>query len=186
MNAIMQQLNDDHRHMAKVLNYLNFRLRKAHDIEYAAPELWMLLTVLDYIQVYPERWYHPVEDLIFTRLAQYYPECSLHVEVSEEEYERLESMTQAMLELGNGFLEDKEQAIKSMRLIMLCYLNMQEKHMKRENEHLYPLIEQHFGKDDWKAIAQAMPMIDDPLFGEAIKNNYEKVYQEIIAVEQVG
>ena len=186
MHTIMQQLNNDHRHMAKVLNYLNYRLRKSHDINSAAPELWVLLAVLDYIQVYPERWHHPAEDLIFKRLAEYCPESAHHVEIIEEEHEQLENMTNAMLELCNGFLDDKEQAIKSMRLIMLCYLDMQQKHMHRENDTLYPLIEQHFNDNDWQAIEKAMPMIDDPLFGDAIKHDYEKVYAEIIATEEVA
>lgn len=186
MHSIMQQLNDDHSHMAKVLSYLNKRLRKAGDLDHAAPELWALLAVLDYIQVYPERWHHPVEDLIFQRLAQYYPECSHHVTIIEEEHEQLESMTHAMLELCNAFLDDNEQAIKSMRLIMLCYLDMQQKHMLRENEYLYPFIEQHFSKDDWNHIEKTMPVINDPLFGDITKHDYEKIYNEIIAGDKVA
>ena len=182
MHPIMQHLNDDHRHMAKVLHCLKHRLNQPSSASNSASDLWLFLAALDYIQVYPERWHHPAEDLIFKRLKMRNPDFASQVAIIEEEHEHMESMTNAMLELCNAFMEDNEQAIKSMRLIMLCFLDLQQKHMQRENEHLYPFIEQHLSAEDWLEIESAIPKIDDPVFGEAVKHNYEKMYEEIIAI----
>ncbi len=53
-------------------------------------------------------------------------------------------------------------------------------HMLKEERNLFPLTMVVLTKEDWQLIDEEVDAIDDPLFGEMIAEEYQRLYQLIV------
>ena len=53
-------------------------------------------------------------------------------------------------------------------------------HMLKEERRLFPLAMAVLAKADWQLIDEGVDAIDDPLFGEMIAEEYQRLYQLIV------
>ena len=67
MSAIMEQLKADHGSISRLLATLEEQIAIVHDEENADFEL--MHDIMVYMTDYPERTHHPMEDLVFRKLA---------------------------------------------------------------------------------------------------------------------
>ena len=98
-NAILQKLNTDHKNIAKVMYCLRAQI-KGYDDPEMEPSISQIMDILDYISTVPERWHHPVEDIVFRRLLDKKPPHPEQIRAVLREHEDLERLT---MELKNAF-----------------------------------------------------------------------------------
>ena len=70
MHKIQRQLHTDHHHLHKLLNCLSHEIGCYDFDSKRAPDLAIILSALDYVRTYPDKWHHPSEDIIFNRLLK--------------------------------------------------------------------------------------------------------------------
>ena len=60
MHALLESLVEDHRHMLRLINCLNFQgyLLAEQDCD----DYFILMEILDYLPMYLDQYHHPVED----------------------------------------------------------------------------------------------------------------------------
>ena len=68
MHPIFLQLETDHQRMQRMLYDLNHQIESYFGLHDAPADVDAMMRCLDYIQIYPEVWHHPVEDIIFRQL----------------------------------------------------------------------------------------------------------------------
>ena len=61
----------------------------------------------------------------------------------------------------------------------LGYIRALREHMLKEERKLFPLVKVILTKEDWQVIDKEVDAIEDPLFGAAIADEYQRLYRLI-------
>jgi len=59
------------------------------------------------------------------------------------------------------------------------FLVGQRQHIYTEEVEVYPLVQSVLTKEDWKQLHNAVPVLDEPIFGRWTREDYERLYREI-------
>lgn len=184
MHPLQRQLNLDHYHFKSVLNCLQSEICCYESGSTRRPELRIILDALDYIQVYPEVWHHPVEDLIFARLiSKGVAEANLIGKVMEE-HKIIEQHTQRLVALfeavAKGCIVPADELVECAH----HYIILQGSHLEREDELIYPLMEKYLAEQDWQDIETQHRQVLDPMFNLPQKQVYESLCQYVLQSER--
>ena len=180
MDLIIEQLQQDHKQLMKVLYHL--------DREITALSLNpqqrcgdKVLDILDYIQVYPELWHHPAEDIIFEQLLKL-PELDTDtIQKTMDEHEILALLTEQLHHHLNQWVSGKNTS--PSRLIKSCraYIDRQLQHIQTEQEAIFPLLNQ-LAAHQWHAIKQQLKQHQPHWQGESIPTQkMHQTYQSIVS-----
>lgn len=186
MHPLMQQLCDDHHHFQRLLYCLQKEVSYYEAGRPADAELSLILDAMDYIQLYPEKWHHPVEDVIFEILLNKDIEESPLIQEIVDEHQRLEKMTQREKSLFTAISHGSDIPTDEIINVHREFIAAQAGHIERENHQIYPLIEKYMTDADWQTVDERMATPSDPLFGESIREDYQSLYQRILDAEHEG
>lgn len=185
MHTLQRQLNSDHHHLQRLLNCLSEEIDCFdYDSERSA-DLTIILSALEYINAYPDTWHHPLEDAIFNRLLKkdITPEEAHLLHQLKKEHKHI---IQETGEITQSFkMASKDCIVKINELLndVRGFIATQQAHMKNENEHVYPLIDQKITAQEWEEIEKETTPSDDPLFNQQGRSEFEQLYQYILAME---
>ena len=176
MNLIIEQLHEDHKQLVRILYHLEREIKALSGLTNTPGSLEALLDILDYIQVYPEIWHHPTEDVIYQMLQEKaIPGPDLLTEAIEE-HAVLELLTDNLQQYVNASATG--QQLSSARFIKSAgdYVSRQLRHMEQEQTILFPLAEKYLNKNDWEKIKQQLKdrqySLEEPRL-QKYKNFYE-------------
>lgn len=183
MHSLMKQLCDDHHHLQRLLYCLQKEVSYFEARQPESAELSLILDAIDYFQVYPEKWHHPVEDVIFELLLnKTIPESALIQEIIDE-HQQLEKMTQREKLLFSSIAHGNEIPTDKLIDAHREFIALQAGHIEKENHQIYPLFDQYLSDADWQTIEARIATLADPLFGENIREGYQALYQRILDAE---
>ncbi len=178
MHQIMQDLHQDHIHLAKVLCVLDIQLEKLASEEDA--DLFLMIDILDYIQHYPDLVHHPKEDKVYQVFKAYSSVAEDIVEELMDEHKQLPDISKGFHQLLDGAANDivfvsREELYDKLQE----FIAVQRRHMNIEEEKLFPLINLTLSSDDWALIDKAIEKSADPLFGGSVEACYQSLYESI-------
>lgn len=178
MHALAQRLHDDHRRLTQVLGVLEAqidRLARAEDVDFD-----LMLDAMTYITEFPNRLHHPVEDVLFARLAASAPGAADACQAQIAEHERLFHDSAAFYGLLDAVQVD-DATLKRDRLVDTGreFITAQRAHLLREERELLPRAEQHLSDADWDSAAGTASVVSDPLDGTATPARYQALYEAI-------
>ena len=184
MNLVVEQLQQDHRQLVRVLYHLEKAIKSFSGIGRGTASMESVLDILDYIQVYPEIWHHPVEDLIYEILLQKeIPEPQLLANCIEE-HGVLELLTENL----HSYIDQLAAGREEVRLRFVRagsdYVNRQLTHMEHEQTTLFPLIDRYLNDEDWELIKQRIKSIQ-PAADQGRYKRYQSLYQDIASASVV-
>lgn len=172
---MLNRLLIEHDHILRTLNLLEMQFLDL--CRGKTPDYSIMRSIIVYIQEYPEQAHHPLEDVIFSILLERIDEVKLIQELITD-HTQLEAVTRKLREslesLKNGIVSEEE-----LKLQLSRFLVRQRQHLYIEEIQVYPLVESVLTKKDWEHIQSIVPLIDDPVFGERSRNDYELLYREI-------
>ena len=178
MNLIVEQLQNDHRQLVRVLYHLEREVLALSSLGKDRLSLEKILDILDYIQVYPEIWHHPTEDLICEILLQKSIPAPGQLADCMEEHGVLELLTENLHayidQLAAGKLDLRLRFIKAAN----SYINRQLTHMEQEQKILFPLIENYLDQQDWAVIKERIKT-RRPLEDDGRLQQYRNLYRGI-------
>ena len=96
MHKIQRQLYLDHHHIQRLLHCLNKEIDCYDFNSKRAADLAVILSALDYIVSYPDKWHHPTEDIIFGQMRQVI--ASMQIEDINRDRELFLTQIQSSLE----------------------------------------------------------------------------------------
>ena len=141
------------------------------------PDYSLMRSIIVYIQEYPEKIHHPLEDMIFSILLKRKDDVDFVQELITE-HTQLEVVTRKLREslesLSSGTVSKEE-----LKQQLSEFLVGQRRHIYREETDVYPLIQSVLTKEDWQQLHSAVPVLDEPMFGRRTREDYERLYREI-------
>ncbi len=178
MHPLAQRLHDDHRRLTQVLGVLEAQidhLARAEEIDFD-----LMLDAMTYITEFPNRLHHPVEDVLFARLAAIDPTASDACLTQIAEHERLFHDSAAFYALLEAVQMDEATLMRD-RLADAGreFIAAQRAHLLREERELLPRAEQRLDSAQWDLAAQTASAVRDPLDGTATPARYQSLYQAI-------
>jgi hemerythrin-like domain-containing protein len=175
---MLARLTTDHDRIRDTLNLLEAQFLEM--CRGRAPDYAMMLSIVAYIQEYPERAHHPLEDAVYSILIR---RGGDGVKLSRElitDHTELEIITRKLR-------ESLEQA-RSTQVIgetlkrqLSTFLARQRSHLYTEEEKIFPLVAASLTPADWDNIRSMLPNVNDPLFGERTHRDYELLYRAVDA-----
>ncbi len=184
MHKIQRQLHTDHYHLQRLLNCFSQEI-DCYDFDSKRnADLAVILSALDYVHIYPDKWHHPAEDVIFDLLLKKKVKESQLIEELKEEHQKIVQETNKIFELFNSVAEDCVISADELLTSARDYIEFEKQHLEKENESIYPLMDSAFTEKDWREIEKKVKMQSDPLFDYPSKKEYDHLYSYILELEK--
>lgn len=165
MKDFMQIIKDEHRAMASVFNEIQ---RHVGQIDSGGePDFEQLESMTHYLTEFPEKLHHPKEDeYLFDALLMRSPHArDIVAEVQDEHRLGGELLDRCVSAMGrfrsSRSVADQQLFIKTVRE----FIDLQWRHMNREEQVLMPMAAQFLKRDDWERVSDAFRSNENPLFG---------------------
>lgn len=172
---MLNRLLNEHNHILRTLNLLEMQFLDL--CRGNMPDYSLMRSIIAYIQEYPEQAHHPLEDMIFSVLKERIDDAKLIQELITD-HTKLEIDTRKLresLETLKGGIVSSEKFKRQLSR----FLTNQRQHIYIEEIKLYPLVKTFLTKKDWKHIKSITLILNDPVFGERTRNDYEFLFREI-------
>jgi hemerythrin-like domain-containing protein len=182
MHPILEQLYKDHHQFQRLLYSLQKEVGLVEHGEHAI-NLPLILVAMEYFQGYPERWHHPVEEVIFKILRRKIaaPACVIQILKQHGELEALAVRVQALFNAPGGKLSAPVQQVIELYREFIALMSG---HIDDENQQIYPLIERNLSAEDWAEVEKVAAEEPRPGVGEALQSKYQRLYNQIISSER--
>ncbi len=184
MHPTQSQLNADHYNFLRLLRCLEAELTCYEADQAGKAKLSTILDIFDYVQVYPEKFHHPIEDLVFELLLVKQVEHSDELWGIKSEHKKLEQLTHNAAQLFTSIANDTVVPVADLVAASKIFIARQVDHINRENRLVYPLLDKNISDDEWDAITEKVRVGRDPLFNDAVKSEYKNLYKAIIQAER--
>ncbi|ACA85569.1 Hemerythrin HHE cation binding domain protein [Shewanella woodyi ATCC 51908] len=176
--TMLARLNNDHKHIAILLNILKVKYSRLEVGE--AVNYNLIRDIVEYMQSYAEHSHHPLEDIIDSYyMAKYSPEA--RDEKLAKEHQKLTEFSASLMANLNLILSDVVVSREQLIIDLKSYVAEQEEHMVYENSTIFPLWSKMTDEEDWKNIQQecSLKLIDDPLFNDDDNVLFEELREYI-------
>ncbi|MBE9568523.1 MAG: hemerythrin domain-containing protein [Proteobacteria bacterium] len=172
---MLDRLLTEHDHILKTLNLLE---KQFLDLcRGGSPDYSLMRSIIVYIQEYPEQAHHPLEDMIFSILLERLDD-GRQIQKLITDHTDLETVTRE-LRKSLELLKKGEISEEELKQKLSQFLVRQRQHLYVEEKKVYPLVKRHITTEDWDHIRSVIPPLDDPVFGERTRSDYERLYREI-------
>ena len=184
MSNVVAALDRDHGNIAKLLELLESEILA---IEVGkTPDYPLLQNIMRYMTQYPDRFHHPIENLVFARLVKRDAGARADVDDLLEEHIAIGLAGQSFDKLLRISHADSVEVREQLGAAGLAYIRTLREHMSKEEKKLFPLAMEVLTKKDWKDIDEEVDAVDDPVFGAANADGYQRLYQLIVDRNIVG
>jgi hemerythrin-like domain-containing protein len=174
---ILDELREDHRNIALMLNLLEFEGRRIHDGE--EPDFELLHDILSYLTVYSDAVHHPKEDLIYGKLRSRGANMSFGLERVEEDHRHLASLGQVLRRDFEAIVAGA--AVTRDRVIAdtFAYADRLRNHMRWEEDDLFIRADKLAAESATVSIDASHLTTDDPVFGQAPEALFDNLLRSI-------
>ena len=168
----------DHMRFAWLLDFLQHQMTAFHDGR--DPSYELMQDAVHYLQHFADRFHHPREDVAFARVAERDPDLKLTVNRLLQEHRVIKVAGDTLLNYLENILEDAVMQRATVEAAAATYLIYYRHHLATEEAQIMPLAEKLLTPDDWAAVAAAVPVGPDPLFGDDIDARYHDLRMQIV------
>ena len=182
MSKLIENLHEDHKNIARLLQLLKDQLSHLQAGEFT--DFPLLADIMHYFANYPDRHHHPCEDIIFEVLSEKDESAKYAIDRILDEHKK---MLNASNRLYDEFNQLQGNAIFSREKLVNelgDYIEKYYQHMNKEENELLPLAEKVLSENDWAAISDKIGVQEDPLFGETLDKEYESLYRSIMSTAE--
>ena len=177
MAALIDTLHNDHRNYAVLLNLLDAEADKLERGE--EPDFVRMYDIANYMVNYPDAYHHPHEELIFDVLGALEPECSADVRELGKEHRQLAATGLALKDAVNGVINGAIIPLDRILDNARAYIDLLREHMNMEEGNIFPKAKSALDDTEWQMINDKISQVEDPLFGNVVQTQFEKLYEGI-------
>lgn len=188
MTIALQIIRMEHVRIVRLVDLIKHIRQKMLD-ENTPPDTILLESVFHYIESYVDRVHHPKEDdYLFDKIQLRTNEVDDYITVLKRQHVGdvglLARMREAIKHCEADFSTGKDVIAKALN----DFAKYQLDHMTLEETHIMPLAKRVLTDEDWVEINTAFSDNEDPLFGEAVREEFQALFNEIVrfAPEPVG
>jgi hemerythrin-like domain-containing protein len=163
----------EHMRFASLLDFIEQQMSAFH--EGKDPDYQLIYDVVFYLHHFADRYHHPHEDVAFARLVERVPGLKLPINRLLQEHRVLEIAGETLLKYVDDILEDRVIQRATVEAAAATYLVYYRHHLAVEESEVLPRASRTLKPDDWAAVAAAVPVGPDPLFGDDVGERYREL-----------
>jgi hemerythrin-like domain-containing protein len=171
MNAYIQELRADHQRLSRLLHYLSDNLpgeRRPLEPEMMQP----VRKSIEYYREYSVVVHHGKEEALFRILVERDRSSQVYVDVLTAEHRLLVHTSNELYAIALGVERRKMSDRAMLAKIMQRFITTKIRHMRFEEDTVFPLLESRLTMDDWKRVIGELPVDSDPLFDRGAGEGY--------------
>jgi hemerythrin-like domain-containing protein len=153
MPELLDTLHGDHERIASTLALLEREIQRFE--AGAHPDYDLIEAAVDYFSYMPDRWHHPVEELIAARLAARDPKWSGQYAALGDSHARLADNLHAFHRGLREVLADAELPRADLVRQARNFIDLQRGHLAMEEAEFFPAAERVLTEADWDELAGA-------------------------------
>lgn len=180
MKLTLESLYKDHDNLRRILYLLEqllIEIYRGTSMNYP-----MLQRILAYIQYYPEQVHHPAEDAMFSVIIKNGTDnkklCE-DINTLMKDHSQIEAITRDSIKAVEAMHSSTHHDITGIGNKLFNLIKRQRSHLMFEEMHIYPYIAEHFDSEQWDRIADIIPDLEDPVFGENVGKEYELLFRAL-------
>ncbi|MDH3748344.1 MAG: hemerythrin domain-containing protein [Gammaproteobacteria bacterium] len=175
ITTVLDELRQDHRNMAVLLNYLEREAEKIFNGDDTDFEL--VHDIMQYMTVYPDAVHHPKEDRIYAELKAARPDLSQGMSRVTDEHRSIAEQSLSLRDkieqvIAGDFVERNAVVADAMR-----YIEALRKHMRWEETDLFRRVDRMIADGHTLIDTSIMVSGDDPLFGARVEERFERLLE---------
>jgi len=175
-------VREEHERLAAIVHGMRYLLRTVEE-RGAEPNLKVFRAMLLYISEYPERLHHPKEDLyLFAPLRRHTSQYDPTVFELEAQHVQGEALVRKLEHLLARYEFGGAAEFAPFREQVGLYADFYFRHMRLEEEIIFPALRGHLSEEEWKEADQAFSANDDPLAGKELKESFERLFTLIVSI----
>lgn len=176
--TVVSELHQDHVNLNKLLEILDKKILKLK--KGSQPNMSLMADVIEYIATYAEGYHHPREDKLYAFFQGRSSQLDDVMQQCEEAHTHLRGYAHALLETIDGVLHDAVVPMSDLISKLEDFVVNEKAHLDFEEREVFPLLNEMATKDDWASVEKALPVEEDPLFGEKRSEEYKSLYAELM------
>jgi hemerythrin-like domain-containing protein len=182
MPRALSIIRDEHRTIAAILHGMEYLVREVR-ARRKKVDPHVFRAMLYYLDTFAQRVHHPKEDQYLFALVKHRSEEARRVIARlEEEHaageESLRRLAQAMIRYEEG----GEKELSGFEREVSNFVEGYRRHIRREEEQLFPLALQLLTPLDWVMIDAAMEEHTDPLAAAREEKNFDDLFNRIVSI----
>ena len=175
MPAVMDDLHEDHVHVAEMLDLLEQQIGIVAAGENGDFEL--LHDIMVYMTHFPDNVHHPKEDRLYAELRAVHPDRATGMRRIAEEHRELEEQSVSLLRRLEEAAAGDADSLREVVAAASRYADLLRKHMRWEEADLFRRLD--------KLAAEGHDLVDkavvinqrDPLFGSKVEESFKVLYR---------
>lgn len=172
-------IKSEHRALGAVVHALQ-RFTHAIRDELAAPDFALLAAMLYYIDIFPEQFHHPKEDLhLFSALRRRTTALDPLLDALQAEHVRGDQMMRQLEKALLHYQGGAPEGLANFCANVDAYAAFTFDHMRTEEERILATASQYLTHEDWLEIDNAFRDNRDPLFGARPTEAFRMLHQRI-------
>ena len=169
-NPVLDRLALDHQRIDAVMTLIEAEIRH-YDDDATTENLDALAMALSYIESYPDRAHHPVEERLFDFLEA---AGSVDVSTLRAQHSTITARTLQLRKDIENILNDIVTPITLLNRHLAEYVDMQRSHMREENEIAFPVAAASLSDADWLKLQEELDDLLEP-------SSEEETFNEVIS-----
>ncbi|MFT5173564.1 MAG: hemerythrin-like domain-containing protein [Gammaproteobacteria bacterium] len=177
MHRVIERLHAGHSSMFSMLDILERELVKVEQAE--NPNFKLMDDVLRYLTRYSDVVQHPMEDLVYARLADRSPTARTKLAPLPAEHRRFEQLGHALHDsithVADGAMALRAQLADDGKV----YVVGLRKHLDTQEAYLFPLATQYLDDTDLADVEKILAAQKNPIFSGVVDADFRNLYEHI-------
>jgi hemerythrin-like domain-containing protein len=184
MAGLLNQLRMDHINYSRLLNLLEIDITAVEAGEKA--DYLRMKDIMKYMINYPDAFHHPLEEILFDKLDDLDRDEVETLKQLRKEHARLGELGKKLEDLLQkataGSIVSRDEILKAA----VEYRETMRRHLLTEERWIFPLIEATLKPADWDDALEKTGDVRDPIFGDAVAEEYRHLFEDITRKERNG
>lgn len=180
---ILKKLRRDHGNMQSMLNVLQSEVDGIG--AGGGADFGLLAMIMDYLINYPDIYHHAEETALFMLVRQHNTLLEQSIDRILNEHKDLGMLTRRIAAAFHNLQHGGEEPRRYIQGLVGDYVSRQSDHIRREETVYFPLLEKSLSKDEWQAIHAELRKIEDPLFGDKVRQTYLERHANVMRLAAV-
>ncbi len=178
MANVLSILRQDHKNMSRLLDALERQI-EIFDAG-GHPDLDIVLAIAGYVLEYPDRFHHPVEDMVLDVLRQRDAAAAQPAAGLEREHQRIGQLARDFNLAVEAWISEEPARRADFLDTARSFVTAMRDHIAHEDREFFPAAEAALTAEDLDRLTDSVPRLDDPLFGTADRDSYVRLRQNIL------
>ncbi len=175
---MLKTLRAEHRHIATVMQLFSDQLQAIDNGENVDPHI--VFEVMEYMSTWPDRFHHPREDLIYSRVAELDPKAADEVDTLQRDHDHTARRGKQLL---NDIERWREGDVAASVVVKRGreYIGHTYEHMNIEEKVVFPHIESILTLEDWRELAEddELRAVSLPVFGPRVQREFRNMARRL-------